>query len=324
MSEVIYKKDDLIHKILNPIFIENSKLLDTFEGFTYEDYCKRKELWLRNFTTEWQIIGHITEENAKALVEECESSFAAYKKEVSHDIDLLVLSPSTVNEYCISHPNNKILNSTAMCYFQSDKPRTDFKAWGCNQLLFSMIQTRVHFVLRTKEQLGYITKAFPMNFHSILGGCILVHSPLKPVDYLIHRIHAFLDKFRLTDEKFEKYRSNAIANNQIKDHSLNETANRIWSEVFYQRYIFDRTEREIEALETLTFDDICDYWNSIIGAGSRRINIKVVAEAHKEGDPDAKELNSAWYRDNNLDVIQIDPEDIPSFMALHNLTAVKV
>lgn len=311
--------EDFINNIINPRYTENNKLLETFDDFTYEDYCKRKELWLRNFSSEWQIIGHISEEHAKLLVEDCESSFADLKKEVSHDSDYLILRSGTVNEYSIPHPNTSILNSTAICYFQSNKVVSDFKSWACNQILFTMLHQRVFLVLRTKEQLGYTAKSIPMNIASILGGLILVHSPIKDPEYLVHRINTFLDNFKLTDEKFEKYRGTEIAKLQTKIHSLNYGAEKIWNEVYDQTYIFDRKQKQIDALEGLVFEDICKHWNSMIGEGSRRINIKIVGEPHKEGDADAKELNTTWYKDNNLDLIQIDPEDIPSFMALHTL-----
>ena len=94
--------------------------MQIIDDFTYEEYLELKQNWLDKYSTTWQICGHVLEDNAKILVQECEDMIVDHKTSVEHNNEYLILNQNTVNEYCIKHPNPKIQNSTAVCYWQLD------------------------------------------------------------------------------------------------------------------------------------------------------------------------------------------------------------
>lgn len=136
-------------------------------------------------------------------------------------------------------------------------------------------------ILRTQEQLGYIVFCTPTHIHTILGGAITVHSPKKDPEFLVHRINSFLESERermgaLSDEDFEKNKKSIITKKSVKDVNLSQAAHRDWNEVYDQLYNFERQKKQIEALESLTKEELVDYFNEIIFENTRRLNIKVI------------------------------------------------
>ena len=250
---------------------------------------------------------------------DCEETISIQKASVAKDREFILLKSSTVYEYSIPHPDPKNLNSTAICYVQSDKSTEDMKFWSLNSVMFSVLKHEAFNTLRTKEQLGYIVSWRSNNMRKILGGSITVHSPKKDAEFLIHRINVFLDEqknriYDLTDEEFDKYRNSVITSVQVKDISLFEEAQRLWNEVYSMWYIFERQKLKIEALKSINKEDLIEYFTSVFLKDWRRINIKVTWSSHIDLiNQETKEANSKYYIENGFEINQIDPNDIKSF-----------
>ena len=235
----------------------------------------------------------------------------------------MLLKERSVFEYFIPHSSEENKNSTAICYFQSQRSTEDIKFYGLNFFLFIMMRHYAFQMLRTKEQLGYIVMCAPLIIHKMLGGAITVHSPKKDPDYLVHRINVYLEEQKvrfdnLTDEDFEKNKQSIITMKSVKDIKLSEAANRAWNEVYNELYMFDRQEREIEAIKNITKQELVNYFNETIYTNCRRINVKIICKNHTENpEVEAKELNQKYYEENCLSVIDIDPENIQEFQEMN-------
>ena len=324
-SEAYNRKGEFINLLVNPKSTGIQTLIEESAKITYQEFTEMKKNWLNQVTTEWLICGHLLEQDAIELVQKCEEIIKPQKAEVWNDKSFILINKNTVNEYAINHPDENNLNSTAICYWQSDKKTEDLKLYALNSVLFTVLRHVSYNTLRTQEQLGYVVFCNPSNIRKILGGSILIHSPKKDPEFLVHRINAFLDSQRnqvdeLTEEEFEKFRQSVIATAQVKDINLYEESGRAWDEVYDQFYMFNRQEKYIEALKDITKDELIDYFQSIFWRDWRRINIKITCSSHSEDiDQDIKEINSKFYIDNNFEVVQINPDDVKSFHDANSL-----
>ena len=324
-SEAYNRKSEFINLLINPKSSGIRPLIEETEKMTYEDFNEMRKSWLNKITTEWQIWGHISEQDSSDIVKQWEEILSNQKDEVSNLHDFVLLNKNTVNNYSIPHPDEKNLNSTAICYWQSDKQTEELKYYALNSILFKLLSHVAYNTLRTQEQLGYVVFCNPSNIRKILGGSILVHSPKKEPEYLVHRINSFLETQRdhvgdLTDEDFEKFKESTIATAQVKDVNLLEESERAWDEVYDQFYMFDRQEKEIEAMREITKQELIEYFQSIFWKDCRRINIMVTCSNHNDAvEQDIKEINSKFYEENNFEVVQIDPENIKQFQASNSL-----
>lgn len=155
-AEAYKRKGEFINLILNPRASSIESLIQECEAITYEDFVDMRKTWLHNITSEWQIQGHILEEDAVELVQHCEGIIKEYKADVDNKKNFVVLNSNTVNEFMISHSEPNNLNSTAVCYWQSTKSTEDLKAYALNSVLFSLLRHVAYNTLRTQEQLGYV------------------------------------------------------------------------------------------------------------------------------------------------------------------------
>lgn len=111
--------------------------------------------------------------------------------------------------------------------------------------LFAQIASEPTFnVLRTKEQLGYITQSMPRHGTGMMGFRVLVQSERDPV-YVETRIEAFLEGLQETlesmeDSAFEKHRQSVIESREQKVQNMNEEARRFWARIGDRYYDFER------------------------------------------------------------------------------------
>lgn len=68
----------------------------------------------------------------------------------------------------------------------------------------------------------------------------------------------------LSEEEFKNFTASLIAEKLEKDKTLGQETNRFWREICNECYVFDRAQREVQAIETLTHKDLIDYYNKRI------------------------------------------------------------
>ena len=194
-----------------------------------------------------------------------------------------------------------------------------------NSVLFEMFEQDAFDTLRTKEQLGYVVFTFDNAISTILGGSILVHSPQKHSDYLVQRINAFIDSqkdriLNMTDEEFDSYRNSVLAKKKVKDVSLARVASRAWEEIYDQLYMFDRQQKEIDSLETITKEELIAHYKTLFWNECRRINIKVKCKKHEEeNEQSIEEGNQKWYSENGFKHCLVDANDLQAFRDIHKM-----
>lgn len=187
-----------------------------------------------------------------------------------------------------AHPNPDDKNSAIEVYYQL-KQIGDFKTDVIYEVLSDILEEPAFHELRTVQQLGYMVDASLCYYDSVGGFQISIQSTVATPDELLRRIDAFLIDVRekiieeMCDEKFQEYVNALITNKAEPDRRLSSRALRYWGELSSGYLQYDRSQRELEALQTVTKEDVCavfDDWISRDGRNTRRIVSQVFGNQH--------------------------------------------
>lgn len=128
--------------------------------------------------------------------------------------------------------------------------------------------------LRTREQLGYIV-AIQMRVSSAatLGLQVIVQSHVKDPVYLHHRVAQFMQRFSsqlaaTEPDVFKSFVDSLINQRLEKAKTCAEEAQRHWPDVSDGLYRFDRREKQVEELRTITLAEVVAFYErEIVAAG---------------------------------------------------------
>lgn len=140
------------------------------------------------------------------------------------------------------------------------------------QIMFEPIYDQ----LRTKEQLGYRVDCGVRVTYRVLGFCMRVQSAEYTPPYLQARMEVFLRQFRqdlanMDEDEFENHREALILQKQHKDYSLGEEGDRLWEQIWENRYIFNSRKLEAAVLQdpNLKLPDVLRWFDKYVGEGSQ-------------------------------------------------------
>ncbi|CAK1587423.1 unnamed protein product [Parnassius mnemosyne] len=141
-------------------------------------------------------------------------------------------------------------------------------------------------VLRTKEQLGYIVFSGVRRSNGVQGLRVIVQSDRHP-SYLEERIEAFLRSCqeyleKMSEEEFLKHRAALAAQRLEKPKRMSSKASQLWSEISSQVYNFDRPRVEVEQLNTITKEELIQFYKKHISEESmerQKLSVHVVSTA---------------------------------------------
>ena len=80
-----------------------------------------------------------------------------------------------------------------------------------------------------------------------------------------------------------------------KDYNLGKENQRFWGEIAVHKYLFDRQEREIEEIKTLTKDEFIDHFKRVFFTERRRLDYELTTEKHKQEQEEWKAKNGEKY-----------------------------
>ncbi|CAB1324633.1 unnamed protein product [Coregonus sp. 'balchen'] len=108
-------------------------------------------------------------------------------------------------------------------------------------------------------------------------------------DFVETKIEEFLVSFgekmtNLTDEAFKTQVTALIKLKECEDTHLGEEVDRNWFEVVTQQYVFDRLNREIEALKLITKAELVSWFMEHRDATSKKLSVHVVGFGEEEND----------------------------------------
>uniref|UniRef100_A0A673XX35 Nardilysin b (N-arginine dibasic convertase) n=1 Tax=Salmo trutta TaxID=8032 RepID=A0A673XX35_SALTR len=140
------------------------------------------------------------------------------------------------------------------------------------------------------------------NTSGVLGFSITVETQATKfnTDYVENKIEEFLVSFgekmtNLTDEAFKTQVTALIKLKECEDTHLGEEVDRNWFEVVTQQYVFDRLNREIEALKLITKAELVSWFMEHRDTTSKKLSVHVVGFGEEENDQAGQALKTSSY-----------------------------
>ncbi|KAK6484771.1 nardilysin-like [Huso huso] len=180
-------------------------------------------------------------------------------------------------------------NSEVTVYYQSG-PR-NLREHTLMELLVMHMEEPCFDFLRTKETLGYHVYPTCRNTSGVLGFSVTVETQATKfnTEEVDKKIEEFLTGFgekmaSVADEAFKAQVVALIKLKECEDTHLGEEVDRNWYEVVTQQYVFDRLNREIEALKLITKSELVSCFMEHRGSGSKKLSMHVVGYGEEEKD----------------------------------------
>ncbi|XP_071354291.1 nardilysin-like [Trachinotus anak] len=184
-------------------------------------------------------------------------------------------------------------NSEVTVYYQSG-PKALWEHTLMELLVMHMEEPCFDF-LRTKETLGYHVYPTCRNTSGVLGFSVTVETQATKfnTELVEFKIEEFLASFReklnaLTEEAFNTQVTALVKLKECEDTHLGEEVDRNWAEVVTQQYVFNRLNREIEALKQMTRAELVSWFNEHRGQSSRKLSVHVVGFGAEENDEEGE------------------------------------
>ncbi|TKS86821.1 Nardilysin [Collichthys lucidus] len=180
-------------------------------------------------------------------------------------------------------------NSEVTVYYQSG-PKA-LREHTLMELLVMHMEEPCFDFLRTKETLGYHVYPTCRNTSGVLGFSVTVETQATKfnTELVELKIEEFLASYgeklnSLTEEAFNTQVTALVKLKECEDTHLGEEVDRNWAEVVTQQYVFDRLNREIEALKQMTRTELVSWYKEHRGQNSRKLSVHVVGFGAEEND----------------------------------------
>lgn len=130
-------------------------------------------------------------------------------------------------------------------------------------LIARLLHDRFFHELRTERGIGYIVDADFLALGDVPGIAFAVQSPEHAPDVLHRHVDAFIERFgnalpATPRPVFERHRTALDKAFSRAEARLGARTTRLWNEIGRENFKFDRLERFIEALRSLTWDEFVD------------------------------------------------------------------
>ncbi|XP_044217327.1 nardilysin-like [Thunnus albacares] len=189
-------------------------------------------------------------------------------------------------------------NSEVTVYYQSGLK--NLREHALMELMVMHMEEPCFDFLRTKETLGYQVYPTCRNTSGVLGFSVTVETQATKfsTEFVDAKIEEFLLSFgeRLSGLSEEAFRTQVTALIKLKeceDAHLGEEVDRNWFEVVTQQYIFDRLNKEIEALKLFTQEELVSWFLEHRNSSSRKLSVHVVGFGLEENDPSEQNTSCA-------------------------------
>lgn len=157
-------------------------------------------------------------------------------------------------------------------------------------LLGMVIQEPLFDTLRNKEQLAYDVGFTMRDNYGILGYSITVNSqePKFTVDHVDERIENFRRELltiieSMPESDFDEIKASLAKIKLTEDNKLKDEVQRNWAEITADEYEFDRTQKEVQYLSTITKEQLLEFYRLHHGNNERKLSVQVIGNAQESG-----------------------------------------
>ncbi|XP_013144046.1 PREDICTED: insulin-degrading enzyme [Papilio polytes] len=290
--------------------------LDTFVGRV-----------LRKMHVEALMVGNITRERALSMADNIENKLPKDAKPLlAQEMTLYREVELGKGSWFLRRTENNVHKSSCALVYYACGPRAARTNVALELVAHALTEPAFN-VLRTKEQLGYIVFTGVRRSNGAQGLRLVVQSDRHP-DYVEERIEAFLrsseeDLEKMSEEQFLQHRSTLAAQRLERPKRMATKARRMWAEIVTQVYNFDRPRMEVEQLNTITKEELLQFYKKHISAQSadrQKLSVQVVSTARGGAAHADNEQDKEQDEDNQQDKAQATRiEDLVEFKSRRRL-----
>ncbi|XP_034051077.1 nardilysin [Thalassophryne amazonica] len=291
-------KPDKLSKDLRLLILEHSRwsMVEKYQaltaGLTMEELMEFSRCFKAELYAEGLVQGNLSSAESVQFLQYVTDKLKFSKLSVEVPVMFRVVELPLNHHICkVKSLNKGDANSEVTVYYQSG-PRTLMEHTLTELLVMHMEEPCFDF-LRTKETLGYHVYPTCRNTSGILGFSVTVETQATKfnTELVELKIEKFLVSFgeklsALSEEAFNTQVTALVKLKECEDTHLGEEVDRNWTEVFTQQFVFDRLNREIEALKQMTKAELVSWFHEPRGQNSRKLSVHVVGFGAEECDND--------------------------------------
>ncbi|CAG9789778.1 unnamed protein product [Diatraea saccharalis] len=271
---------------LSDVVWTRCQLMDAAETMTPEMLDEYASRMIRRVHIEGLMYGNITRERAMRIADTIENKLPknatpllAQQLLLHREVEL-----EKGTEYLRETENSVHKSSCASLYYACGV-RTSRQNVAL-ELLAQALSEPCFNILRTKEQLGYIVFSGVRRANGAQGLRVIVQSDRHPA-HVERRIEAFLHGAleyleNMSEEEFLKHRAALAAQRLEKPKRMASRASQMWTEITSQMYNFDRPRVEVEQLNTITKQELIQFYKTHVWKESesrQKLSVHVVSTA---------------------------------------------
>lgn len=186
-------------------------------------------------------------------------------------------------------------NSLIMNFYQIG-PRT-YRTQVLIDLLGMITYEPLFNTLRTNEQLAYSVSFHKHSLYRIMGYSIKVHSQENKfsAEFVDERIEHFRQNLlsiieTMSETDFQAIKLSIVKAKLSDDDKLKEEMLRNWYEIENSYYRFDRLEKEVETLATITKDQLLEFYRTYYGDNERKLSVQIIGngQTNEQNESESK------------------------------------
>ncbi|KAF2356590.1 Peptidase M16 middle/third domain [Trinorchestia longiramus] len=289
--------------------------LQLLQAITVEDVLSCSSDLLQNAQVNMLIQGNITESAAcgiyKGILDKIPRTDDSVQRVDLPGYRLLNPGVTIVKVHSVNKADG---NSAIVNYYQGnagtlrDQVLSDFLLCAMEEQCFD--------TLRTREQLSYSVHCQGNESNGVIGLSISLTPQAEKfsLNHVDSRVEAFIEKFKtnlseMTDSAFSTFKETVLQMKKIDDLNLGDEVARNWAEITRKEYIFDRLQRHIDIVHSVTKDDVLAFFLSFVDpdtADYRKLSVQVLGSVDhkKHKSPSIDELKTG-----GLSCIHFESED---------------
>ncbi|KAM3870963.1 nardilysin-like [Diretmus argenteus] len=292
-------KPEKLGKDVRLLILEHSRwsMVEKYQaltaGLTVEELMEFSRTFKAQLFAEGLVQGNFTSADSVEFLQYVTDKLQFSKLPVEVPVLFRVVELPLKHHICkVKSLNKGDANSEVTVYYQSG-PK-NLREHTLVELLVMHMEEPCFDFLRTKETLGYHVYPTCRNTSGVLGFSVTVETQATKfnTEVVELKIEEFLACFgvklnALTQEAFKTQVTALVKLKECEDTHLGEEVDRNWAEVVTQQYLFDRLNREIEALKQMTLDELVSWYQDHRGQSSRKLSVHVVGFGPEENDEES-------------------------------------
>ena len=286
-SELAFRHTlDLFNKIIIDNETNTDDLIQTdLSLITFDKFYNFFNEFKNNLNISLLIHGVTSKLQSKLLSQILYNKMINNEKKIIKEINQKIIKQKSVINYYFQNKYKGETNHVTSIFYQFEKKSDKQKIY---MEMFTKCIGNIFFTeLRTNKQLGYIVKGSPYEILNQQYYLIIVQGEEKFPDEIDDLINEVVLKAinKNCNNNFNEIKNSIKYQFNSDENNLNEKSKKIFDEIIYKNYDFEKEERLIKVLETIkSYNEVIDYMKNVFEINPKRIGIFYYSNNINEND----------------------------------------